>query len=652
MTTKPRLTVASLLILTVLVALPLISSAQTGFNAGDLESIAKSERRGFPVKRPDRPGLNTADYNVAGYRCHWYLNPAVRAISGAVTMQFVALGAGFDTLVLDLSHELTVDSVTYRGAFADWSHTGDQVIISLPGVIPQGTPDSVTVIYHGVPPQNGSGSFENGSHQGIPIVWTLSQPYGASDWWPCKNDLTDKADSLDIFLHVPAGYQGVSNGLLVSEQISGMNSVYHWKHRYPIVSYLVCLSVTRYARYTHQVISDCDTLPVLNFVYSEDSAAAYPLTLQVVPMIRLFDSLFGAYPFRKEHYGHAQFEWGGGMEHQTMSFMGGFGYELVAHELAHSWFGNMVTCGSWTDIWLNEGFATYLSGLCYEFLLPEWWQRFREVRIKSIVSKPDGSVYCSDTTDIDRIFNSRLSYAKGAMILHQLRWIIGDQAFFTGLNNYLADPNLSYGFARTPNLMEHLEESSGQELSWYFDDWYTGQGYPSYHISWSQSAGEVSFTIGQTQSHPSVSFFEMVVPVKFKNAERDTIIRFWNTFQGQTFSVLLPFAVDSLTVDPDYQIISAQNTVNSTGEPGWAEKLRLFPNPTIDRIFMDIPIARGAFGFRILTASGSLVRSGVLKSGINSMDISDLVGGIYFVSVMNGSQEVTLKFVKPGQSAH
>ncbi len=652
MTTKHQLTVASLLFLAVLFALPLISSAQAGFDAGDLESIAKSERRSFPVQWPHRPGLSTADYDVTGYRCHWYLDPSVRAIAGAVTVQFKAMGAGFDTLVMDLSSELTVDSVICHGAAADWSHTGDQVIISLPGVIPQGTPDSVTVIYHGVPPQNGSGSFENGSHQGIPIVWTLSQPYGASDWWPCKNDLTDKADSVDIFLHVPAGYQGVSNGLLVTEHTSGGTAVYHWKHRYPIVSYLVCLSVTRYARYSHQVISDGDTLPVLNFVYPEDSAAAYPLTLQVVPMIRLFDSLFGAYPFRKEHYGHAQFEWGGGMEHQTMSFMGDFGYELVAHELAHSWFGNMVTCGSWADIWLNEGFATYLSGLCYEFLLPEWWQRFREVRIKSIVSKPDGSVFCSDTTDIDRIFNSRLSYAKGAMILHQLRWIIGDTAFFSGLNNYLSDPRFSYGFARTPDLKEHLQESSGQDLSWYFDDWYTGQGYPSYHINWSQNAGEVSFTINQTQSHPSVTFFEMMVPVKFKNAERDTIIRFWNTFQGQTFAVSLPFTIDSLIIDPDYQLISAQNTVNATGEHGWARKLRMFPNPAIDQLILDVERAGEPICFNIYTASGILIRSGILQQGMNVLDISDLQGGVYLVSVKNGSQEDTLKFVKPGQSVH
>ena len=288
--------------------------------------------------------------------------------------------------------------------------------------------------------------------------------------------------------------------------------------------------MTQYARYTQHVPFNGDTLEVVNYVYPVDSASSVALTANVVPMIQVYDTLFGIYPFQQEKYGHAQFGWGGGMEHQTMTFVSSFGFELIAHELAHQWFGDKITCGSWTDIWLNEGFATYLSGLCYEHLAPAWWKRFRQVRVENIVSQPGGSVFCTDTTNVNRIFDSRLSYAKGAMILHQLRWILGDSAFFTGLNNYLCDASLSYGFARTSNLKSHLENTSGQDLTWYFNDWFTGEGFPYYHIKWSQTGNEVTYNVSQTQSNPSVNFFSMFIPVQFKNATHDTILRVWNSF--------------------------------------------------------------------------------------------------------------------------
>src|SRR5690606_1979392 len=145
----------------------------------------------------------------------------------------------------------------------------------------------------------------------------------------------------------------------------------------------------------------------------------------------VLDSLIGPYPFPSEKYGHAQFSWPGGMEHQTMSFMGNFAFELIAHELIHQWFGNMVTCGSWQDIFLNEGFATYLTGVCVENLLEEqWWDRWKSVRKDIVFEKPDGSIFVSDTTEVPVIFNGRLTYTKGAYLLHMLRWILGDESFF------------------------------------------------------------------------------------------------------------------------------------------------------------------------------------------------------------------------------
>jgi aminopeptidase N len=623
--------------------------SQGTFNDNDLDAIVKGERDAHAGKLSGRAHETAANFDVKWYRCYWNIDPAIREISGNVTTLFVPGAQGLDSLVLDLNQALTIDSVVYHGTVASSVHTGDLLVIRFPNLVPPDNADSVTVFYHGVPPENGFGSFSQGTHSGTPVIWTLSEPYGSSDWWPCKNGLTDKADSIDVFIRTPAAYKAVSNGVLNAVTPAGPDMLYHWKHRYPIAAYLVCLAVTNYATYSHQVFFGGETLNVVNYIYPEDSASVATQTGVIVPMIKLFDSLFEIYPFQNEQYGHAQFGWGGGMEHQTMTFVSSFGFELLAHELAHQWFGDKVTCGTWTEIWLNEGFATYLSGLCYEHLAPAWWNRFREVRVKSIVSQPGGSVYCPDTTSVERIFDGRLSYAKGGMILHQLRWILGDQDFFNAMNHYISDANLAYGFVRTDDFKTHLESESGQDLTWYFNDWYTGEGFPSYHLNWNQSGDSVSFAVSQTQSHPSVPFFEMPVPVQFKNATRDTILRFLNTFQGQEFTAMIPFKVDSVIVDPEYQLITGSNTVNAVTEFSGGGGLQVFPNPASGQVTFRMGQSRPADDRRIYIYdySGCIKYEQVFKHDESEwiLQTGNFPPGLYFYDFTQSGSRITGKFV-------
>jgi len=620
--------------------------AQINIHEDDFMNIVKAERDANACKLSVPRQSVSQGYDVAYYRCYWNVDPAINYISGNITTFFKPTQSLFDSLVFNLNNSLTVDSVLYHNRSLIYNHASDLLTIIFLSVIPENKVDSVSIYYKGVPANTGFGSFVQSTHNGTPIIWTLSEPYGASDWWPCKNGLTDKADSLDIFVNTPSIYKAASNGLLITVTPNGSNNVFHWKHRYPIATYLICFAVTNYAQYSDWVPFGNDTLEVVNYIYPEDSLTASSQTGIIISMIQLFDSLFGIYAFQNEKYGHAQFGVGGGMEHQTMTFVSSFDFELLAHELGHQWFGDKVTCGSWADIWLNEGFATYLSGLCYEYLAPDYWKRFKEVRISNIISKPDGSVWCNDTTNVNRIFDGRLSYAKGAMILNQLRWVLGDSVFFAAVNNYLEDVTCSYGFARTSVLKSHFEASSGQDLTWYFDDWFTGEGYPSYQISWTQSGSTINFTIKQTQSHPSVPFFELPIPLKFKNNSYDTIMRFSNTFSGQSFAVSLPFSIDSIIFDPDYWIISGNNTIGAVPEHELQNKISIYPNPANDFITVNVHKTKFNLAYNIYATDGKKVKQGNITKQQNQINIKNLPNGIYSFEIHDYNNSIKKIFIK------
>jgi hypothetical protein len=532
--------------------------------------LAESKAKG-PVSGSEK-SLNTANYDLTYHRLEWTVNPAVLYISGKVTSYFKPLTAGFNTIYFDLRNNMTVTSVKYHGIDCTFSLTsGHELVINLPATLPVNTLDSVTVEYNGTPMPSGFTSFASVkvcSSTTNNALWTLSEPYGARDWWPCKQDLNDKIDNVDIYVTVPSPNKVASNGLLVSTTTSGSDIIYHWKHQYPIPAYLIAIAVADYSVYSDYVpLTGGGNLEILNYIYPCNLAHAQANTPNLIPVMQFFISKFGDYPFTNEKYGHANVTFGGGMEHTTMSFMGpgtgGFSHLLMSHELAHQWFGDQITCQSWRDIWLNEGFATYLEGITYQNGLgPSTWTSWKQGKINNVTSQPGGSVWVDDTTSVGRIFDGRLSYNKGALLLHMLRWKMGDTNFFQAINNYLSDPSLAYGYATTADLKAHLEAVSGMNLTEFFNDWFTGQGYPTYTVSWSQNAGQLlTVQLHQTTSHSSVSFFEMPVPVKFSGVGKEVTLTFDHTFSGQVFTQQLDFNVTSVSFDPDLWLCAKSSVV-------------------------------------------------------------------------------------------
>ena len=629
-----------------------IANAQIAPTIEETQKIIKAEQLAHNSLVNFKTANLISDYDVVYLRCHWNINPSVLYISGSVNTYFEPLTASFDTILFDLNSSITVDSVMYHNSKVSFSHVNDLISVPLSSTVGLGVIDSITVIYHGVPTSSGGfGSFVKSTHgpNSAPILWTLSEPYGAMTWWPCKNGLTDKADSTDIFITSNSVNKSASIGSLESVTVSGNQSTYHWKSRYPIATYLIALSVSNYQEFTHYAPNGADSIPVLHYVYPEDSASAFQNTLVIVPQMVLFDSLFGEYPFAQEKYGHCQFGWGGGMEHQTFTFMGGFSFSLQAHELAHQWFGNKVTCGSWQDIWLNEGFATYLTGLSYEnFFNGLYWNSWKSQTLGSVVSQPGGSVWVDDTTTTGRIFSGRLSYSKGSLVLHQMRWILGDSAFFAATNNYLSDPNLAYGFAKTPQLQAHFEALYGKSLTWYFDDWFTGEGYPSYQVQWSQQSNNfVHVQINQVQSDPSVSFFELPVPVQFFGQGQDSIVRLDHNFDGETFGFTLPFTVDSIIFDPDQWLISKNNTAAvSISENELNNSITLSPNPANDYINIEFTTSIGEVNISVFDEPGKEVFSKYYNNPRQArLNVSHFAAGAYLVRFEIGGKVVTKKVI-------
>jgi len=592
------------------------------------------------------------NYDLIYHRMNWYVNPAINYISGSVTSYFKAVTT-MSTMQFELTDTLTVDSIKYHNTkLTTYTHALNVISITLPSAILANHIDSITVFYQGAPPQGvGFGSFIQETHSGTPIIWTLSEPFGAPDWWPCKNSLSDKIDSIDVIVTTPSAYRVGSNGLLLSETTVGANKIYHWKHKYPIATYLIAIAVTNYQVYTISAPLHSGTIQILNYVYPENITDAQTNLPLLIPVIQLYDSLFSDYPYMNEKYGHAQFNWGGGMEHQTMTFLINFGIDLMAHELGHQWFGDKVTCKSWHDIWLNEGFATYLTGLTYKFLHDaNSFITWKQNNISDIISQTDGSVYCDDTTSVNRIFDGRLSYSKGGMVLNMLRWKIGDSAFFSCMKSYITDAQLAYGFAGTSNFQDHAETASGISLTEFFNDWIYNQGFPSYSLNCTAYADStINMVISQTQSHPSVTFFEMPVPIKFSNGVKDTLLVFDNTTNNQSFNAQLKFIPNTITFDPESDLVAqliSSNIVYSVKENS-ENSINISPNPCSNSILIE-NLGNTAENIEIYDVSGKLIQKIKLDKGIDklTLDFSDFQKGVYIIKLITSNNNIIKKIVK------
>lgn len=617
----------------------------------EFERMVESERRAASSLQAFAANPNTANYDIIYHELRFTVNPDVRFITGKVTSTFKAL-AVMNSVTFDLTNQLVVSSVKLAGVSLTFvQNANNELVITLPTPLPIGNSATVVIDYSGIPGTS-QDAFTKTTHNGTPIIYTLSEPFGASDWWPCKQDLKDKIDSIDVYITCPTPYIGVSNGKLLSTNTTGGNTTRHFKHSYPIPAYLISLNVSNYVSYDFQAglgTAERPFFPILNYLYPESNTAAVKAAIdKTAPIMNVFEEKFGMYPYRNEQYGHVQFSWGGGMEHTTMSSMGGWSRSLIAHELGHQWFGNKVTCGTWKDIWLNEGLTEYTAGIVVEELdgaanFVTW----KNTKINSITSQSGGSVYLTDAQaeDSNRIFSSRLSYDKGSMVTHMLRWVMGDANFFQGLQNYLNDTNLAYGYALTGDLKSHLETVHGSSLDGFFDDWIYKQGYPTYTVTarnW--GAGQAKIKVAQTQSHPSVAFFEMPLQIRLTGAAgvtQDVVVN--NTTNNQEFIVSVPFVVTGVIFDPNKHIISKSNTATLANDSfELAQTITVYPNPANDEMHLMMPSTLLLEKIEIYNTLGQLV---AVKNTVD-FSVSELDAGLHVLKIATSEGVIHKNFIK------
>ena len=617
---------------------------QTESSINEIAEIEQKAAMNHFLSATKNSMLSAASSNVDIHHivCNWNLDPAIRYIQGDIKFGFT-ITEKTSSITFDLANELIVDSVRYKNNKLTFLRpSNNSVVINLSVALEKNIKDEIIIFYKGVPPVANSpfSTFTNSTHAGVPVMWTLSEPYGGRDWWPCKNGLNDKADSIDISITTPDKYTSSSNGLLTKEVLAGGKRTTYWKHRYPIATYLIAIAATNYTIIKDSIQVGNKWLPLMEHAYPERISEFKNAASITKRTMQLLHNTFTPYPFINERYGHTQFGFSGGMEHQTNSFMVNMNETLIVHELAHQWFGDKITCGSWKDIWLNEGFAIFCTNYNTEKFYSEisLLNLYRS-QINFITSNKKGTVYVEDTTSVSRIFDSRLTYTKGGWVLQMLRWKLGDEYFFKAVKNYLEDPALAYRYAFTPDLKKHFEIASGKNLDEFFKDWVYGSGYPSYQLKWNTLGKSwVNLTLSQTTSDDTIDFFEMPVPIRFKNALRDTTIIIDHQKNGQTGLINIGFIADSAFIDPKLKIISANNIVVKTQSVSNDDDIIIFPNPVKSSTNVLISnLQEGSLQLALYNSIGQVIwqkRDEKFKGAeLYTIPTDQLSTGIYWLSI-------------------
>lgn len=544
----------------------------TGFTASAHKNCA--ERRvasGGAAAKTTIAAIEENDYDVKHLKFNLALTNTSVTVKGDVTTTAQVTATTMPVYAFELDAAITIDSFKLNGVLVpSILSTGAVHKVTLPSALAQNTMFTAQVFYHGAATA-GNGQFFNGGLNpmddgGFKLMYSLSDDLFADDWWPCKQALQDKIDSVDMWVTVDDTLKVGSNGLLKNiTTLPGSKKRYEWKTKHPIEYYLISVAVAPYVDYSyymHYTDGSNDSTLIQNYVYNTPghfTPAAKAALDSTGMIVDYFSNLFGRYAFDDEKYGHCMSPLSGGMEHQTMTTMGTGAYSdvtLISHELGHQWWGDNVSFASWRDVWLSEGITSYCEQLFVEKFRGPAAQKAYRTMVMNQAKTGTGSVYVDDTTQVWRIFDGQLTYKKGASVTHMLRYLAPqDSLFFKGLRTYRQQ--FYNGTAYTKDLKLAMESVYGTSLDTFFNQWIYGEGFPSYSAKWYQQGSTLVIQIKQTTTKPtSVPCFHMPIEIKLNTNNGDQYIKLYNNAATQTFVTTCADVVSNIQIDPDDHILN------------------------------------------------------------------------------------------------
>ena len=594
------------------------------------------------------------------YDVHFYfLNLKAEAnsnyIEGFTEVLATALAQNLDTVYLELSQSLIVDSVLFNQQSIAFQHSSNDILFfSPPQAIDSASIFIARIYYHGPAHNSGHGQGFNtaDSHHGSMVSWTLSEPFYSKDWWPCKQDLQDKADSSWVFVTTNDKNKVGSNGLLTAVVPVGNHQLcYEWKSRYPIAYYLISIAVAEYMEYSFYTEPiNGKSIWMQNFLYPDSTM--YKSQKMLIDCTKLEMNLlrekYGEYPFAVEKYGNCISPIGGGMEHQTLTTQVNFSFHLSIHEMGHSWFGDHVTCKYWNDIWVNEGFATYSQYLGVENFADKATADAFMAGMQSVVMrKPDGSVYVpeDEIENRDRIFSGRLSYYKGAAIIHMIRYLLADDdLFFRVLQEY--QKRFAFQSATGEDFKAVLEDVSGQDFDAFFNLWYYGEGFPVYDFEWNQYANnQLSILALQESSTPKSAFFDMKYRLKVYFTDgSDTTFQIHQQQQEQSILLALTKQVKAVIPNPDsWNLMEVRSVTSGLRIPG---QVQIDPNPAHTWAYIRFANTNPNREIEVYNSSLQLIEKAMATDKVFRLNTSSYAADVYFIKVKTEGESLLKKLVK------
>lgn len=563
---------------------------------------------------------------------------------------------------ITLNSYLTIDSVVQNNSTLTYTTNSGLLTINLNRTYYKNEIIDLVIYFRRTQTDNVGFYYYPKSSQTLEnLAYTMTQPSDARYWFPCFDDPSDKADSSRLRIIVPNGFVATGNGLLENFSTSGDSSIFVWFEKYPISTYLIAITASKYSKFNQYYTSKYppfETLEIQHYQWQSDSAQSVYVARNLGLMMECFETYYGKYPFEK--YGHSYvspFSYGG-MEHQTIStlhrnWLSADAQSGIAHELAHQWWGNLVTCETWKDIWLNEGFATFSEDLYKEYSQGKA-AYFSGMNAKANYYynyNPGYAIY-----NPPYIFNAAISYYKGALVLNMLRYVLGDSLFFHALNNYRNQ--FLYSTATTDDFKNVVSQTAGEDFSYFFNQWVYQPDHPNYVYNWnveqSQNTYRLNFILKQRQTHYSV--YKVPFELKIQFASGDTTIKIWNTLREQSYQFEFTQQPTNVVVDPQNYIlkqIARDQSLDVSNETDIIQyKLyQNYPNPFNSQTTIKFSIpSKSLVTLKIYNLLGKELKTLInkeLDKGIYSetVDASDLTSGVYFYELTAGEFKSIKKFV-------